>query len=41
MITLELRSVTFSAVGSETDVDLAEGFNNTMSDFTKPQNVEG
>jgi len=41
MITLELHNITFSAVRLETDIDLAKDFNNTMSDFTKPQNIEG
>jgi len=39
MITLELHNITFNAVGLETDIDLAKGFNSTMSDFTKPQNI--
>jgi len=41
IITLELRNPTSSKVGSETDIDLAKGFHNTMSDFTKPQNIAG
>jgi len=41
MITLELHNITFSAVVLETDIDLAKGFNNKMSDFTKPQNTAG
>jgi len=39
MITLELHNITFSAVGLDKDNDLAKGFNNTMSDFTKPQSI--
>jgi len=34
-------NITFSAVGVETDIDLTKGFNNTMSDFTKLQNIAG
>jgi len=41
MITLKLHNITISAVGTETDADLAKGFNNTMSDFTKLQNIAG
>jgi len=41
MITLELHNITISAVGSETDIDLAEEFNNTMTDFTKARNIAG
>jgi len=41
MVTLELHNVTFSAVRLETDIDLAKGFNSTLSDFTKPQNIAG
>jgi len=41
IITLELHNVTISTVGSEMDIDLAKGFNNTMSDFTKPQTTGG
>jgi len=41
MITLQLYNITFSTVGLETDIDLAKRFKNTMSDFTKPQNVAG
>jgi len=31
----------YGSVGLEMDIDLAKGFNNTMSDFTKPQNIAG
>jgi len=41
MVTLELHNITFSAVGLETDIDLAKGFNNTVSACTKPQNIAG
>jgi len=41
LMTLELHNITFSAVGSEMDIDLAKGFSNTMYDFTKPQNIAG
>jgi len=41
MVTLELHNITFSTVGLEKDIDLAKGFHNTMSDFTKPQNIAG
>jgi len=37
--TLELRNITFNAVGLEMDSELEKVFNNTMSDFTKPQNA--
>jgi len=36
MITLELHNITYSTVALETDIGLAKGFNNTMSDFTNP-----
>ena len=39
MITLELHNITISTVGSEINIDLAKGFNNMMSDFTKPQSI--
>jgi len=39
IITLELHNITSSAVGLETDIDLAKGFHNTMSDSTKPQST--
>ena len=41
MTTLELHNITFSAVGLETDIDLAKEFDDTMSDFTEPQNIAG
>jgi len=37
--TLELHNVAFSTVGLEMNIDLAKGFNNTVSDFTKTQSV--
>jgi len=41
IVTLELHNITISAVGSETDSDLAKDFSSTVSDFTKPQNTAG
>jgi len=41
MVSLELYNITSNTVGLEMVIDLAKGFNNTMSDFTKPEDIAG